>query len=319
MLFLCSACGATHNDSGASEGTVSDAVVELPVTQVNETTAKDSTVVQELEDKGGVEFEQSTTEPDTIEKDGELLQSASIDLNGDGQNEQVEAVRVLLNSQENGMTGEAEGRLVIKGNGREKVIPFRRREDGPTSIMSSMEFEDLDGDGSKDVFIIMPGSGASFAYYSYFIYSYKKDISHTFTSDNTLADFIDGFENSYNNVSNKLTISNELYNFSADLSIEGVSDEDLEETMLDYVERTWIDPVSVDMGESSKLALVKRIGGRPEIKVPLPVFGLATVDMIGEIDLYFTVNEDFKPVLQRFELLDFEGNKKVKVGSCDVR
>lgn len=293
--------------------------VQTPITQETETTDTTSTATSEPEGSGSTEPAQSITEPEKISEDGELLQSASVDLDGDGQNEQIQVFRVLTDLPETGSNGEEEGRLVIKNNGAEKTISFWKRQIGLSGVMTSMEFVDLDGDGADDVFIIIPGFGASFEHYSYFIYSYKKDRSHTFTSDNALADFIDGFNNAYINGGNKLTIANEQYNFSADLFIDTGSDGNPEETMLDYVDRTWIDPVSVNMGESSKLALVKNTASKPEIKVPLPVFGLATVDMIGEIDMYFSVDEDFKPVLQRFELLDFEGDEKVKVGSCYVR
>lgn len=319
ILLIFSACGVSHNNSGDLEGTVSDAVVEMPVTQENETTAQGSTVEQEQEDKVGVEPGQTMTEPDGEDEEGELLQSASVDLDGDGQNEQLKAIRVLSGGKESGVTGEVEGRLVIKDNEVKTVITFWKKQDELTSIMEGMQFEDLDGDGATDVFIIIPGSGASFEYYNYFIYSYKKNASHAFSSDNTLAEFIEGFETEYINGANRLTITNRKYSFSVDLSIEGVSENDPEETMLDYVDRTWIDPVSVNIGEDSRLALVNDTEYGPQIKVPLPVFGLATVDMIGEIDLYFCVNDEFKPVLERFELLDFTGNEKVKVGGSKVR
>lgn len=319
MFFLFSACGAGRDDSGASEGTISDAVIEVPVTQENETTAQSGTVLQEPEENVVDKPEQTTTDPDGEEEEGELIQSASIDLDGDGQNEQVKVIRVQSGAKESGAAGEAEGRLVIKDTESKTVITFWKKQDELTGIMTDMQFEDLDGDGANDVFIIIPGSGASFEYYNYFIYSYKKNVSHKFSSDNTLAEFIEGFETTYINGGNRLTIANRRYNFSVDLSIDGVIENDLEETMLDYVDRTWIDPVSVNIGEDSRLTLVNDTENGPQIKVPLPIFGLATVDMIGEIDLFFSVNDDFKPVLDRFELLDFAGNKKVKVGSCDVR
>ena len=314
ILLIFSACGAGQNDSVDSEGTISDAVVEMPVTQENETTAQGSTVVMEPEDEDGVEPGQTMTEPDKEDEEGELIQSASVDLDGDGQNEQLKVIRVL-----SGTNGEVEGRLVIKDTEAKTVIPFRREQDELFDIMTSMQFEDLDDDGAKDIFIIMPGSGASFEYYNYYIYSYKKNASHTFSSDNTLAEFIEGFETAYISGGNRLTIFNREFSFSVDLTIEGISENDLEETMLDYVDRMWIDPVSVNIGEDSRLALVNDTEDEPKIKVPLPVFGLATVDMVGEIDLYFCVNEEFVPVLESFELFDFTGKEKVKVGGSSVR
>ena len=49
-----------------------------------------------------------------------------------------------------------------------------------------------------------------FSYSNYFIYSYMKDASYTFTSDNTLAEFIDGFKPAYINGGNKLTLLNDM-------------------------------------------------------------------------------------------------------------
>jgi hypothetical protein len=319
ILLIFSACGVGQDGSGTPEDTISDAVVEMPATHENETTAQDSTVIREQEEKAVDEPDQATTQPDGEDEQGELLQSASVDLDGDGQNEQVKAIRVLSGAKESGVTGEVEGRLVIEDTKSKTVVTFRKKQDELNSIMTGMQFEDLDGDGAADVFIVIPGSGASFEYYSYFIYSYKKNASHTFSSDNTLAEFIDGFEIAYINGSNKLTISNEQYNFSVDLAIESVSQEEQSETMQDYVNSTWIEPVSVHIDEESRLSLINNTEYGPQIKVPLPIFGLATVDMIGEIDLFFSVDDDFMPVLERFELLDFAGNEKVRVGSSKVR
>jgi len=319
ILSVFSACGSGQDGSGTMEGTVSDTVVEMTSTQEKETTTHDNTDVRETEEKNTAEPDRTTIQPEGEVEQGELLQSASVDLDGDGQNEQVKVVQVLSGSKESGVTGEVEGRLVIGDAESEKVITFLKEREGLTGIMTSMEFEDLDNDGSDDIFIIIPGSGASFSNYKYFIYSYKKDANYTFSSDNTLAEFIDGFEASYINGGNKLTISNEKYNFSADLAIESISQEELNETMQDYVNSMWIEPVSVHIDEDSRLSLIKDSKNGPEIKIPLPVFGLATIDMIGEIDLFFLADDDFKPVLDRFELLDFAGSEKVRVGSCKVR
>jgi len=318
-LLLLSACKGERNNTVPADTQSSDAIAGTAQTQESETIDEAGAVSGGPESGTGTEEEKTTTKPNIAEENGELLQSASVDLDGDGQNEQVVVIQVLKDTHNTDFAREIEGRLVISDADTKRVIPFCEKQVGFTEVITSIEFDDLDGDGADDIFIIVPENGASFGYFTYFIYSYKKDASYTFTSDNELADFIDGFENSYINGENRLTISNKKYNFSADILINMLSEDEPEETMLDYVHRTWIEPVSVNIGEDSRLALVKNMNGRPAIKVPLPIFGLATVDMIGELDLYFSVNGDFKPVLDRFEMLDFEGDKKVKIGSCDVR
>jgi hypothetical protein len=248
-----------------------------------------------------------------------LLQSASVDLDGDGENEQVEAVQVELPPTEGNLSGELDGRLIIKGIGGEREISFWKKPAGLSELLSAMQFEDLDNDGAKDVFLLVPDHGAAFSYSNYFIYSYRKNLSYSFASDNTLAEIIGGFKTEYVEGSAKLRLANEKFGFSAELDIENISqDQTLEEAMLDYVQRTWIDPVSVDISENSRLSLVKGAGNKPEIKVPLPIFGMATVNMIGELDLFYVVDSDFKPVLRRFEVLDFNGSDIKKTGSCII-
>jgi hypothetical protein len=89
--------------------------------------------------------------------------------------------------------------------------------------------------------------------------------------------------------------------------------------MNDYEQRAWIEPVSVDISETSRLALTTGADGKFEIKVPLPIFGLAAADMIGEIDLYYSVDDSFSPVLKHFEVLDLAAaNEMKKAGSFEI-
>ncbi len=249
----------------------------------------------------------------------ELLQSASIDLDADGVNEQVRAVIINIPASDEGTAGRLEGRLEIGDGDIAKEIFFWKKDDDLSGIMSSLQFEDMDGDGAKDVFIIIPGYGASFTYSNCFAYSYAKDKSCIFTSDNELADFIGGFRFVYENSGNKLSLINDLHGFSTRLAIE---ESDItasgEDVMYEYADRSWIDPTSVDIGEASRLALVKS-GGEAEIKVPLPIFGMATVNMIGEIDLYYSIDNDFRLVLKRCEIIDFAVDKKINAGSFIVK
>lgn len=273
----------------------------------------------ENKNQAGVENRQENDPGITEENNAILLQSASVDLDGDGENEQVEVVQIELLPVGSNLSGELDGKLIIKGTGGERQVSFWKKPAGLSELLSAMQFEDLDNDGSKDVFLVIPGYGASFFYSDYFIYNYKKDLSYSFTSDNMLAEIINGFKTEHLKGTAMLRLVNEKYGFSADLAIENINeDQTIEEAMLDYVRGTWIDPVSVDINDNSKLSLVRGADNKPEIKVPLPIFGMATVNMIGELDLYYAVDSSFMPVLKRFEILDFNGNDIVKAGSCII-
>ena len=246
-----------------------------------------------------------------------IMQSADVDLDGDGTSEQVKALQIQ-SGPEQGRDGKLDGILSIKSGDVEKRITFGTKYEGLTGLLTSMEFEDLDGDGAADVFIIVPENGASYSISSYFIYSHKKNKSCSFTSDAGLADFIAGF--TFKNAGgNKLSINNGLYDFTADLAIDFPSGtEQPGESMDEYEQSAWIDPVPVDISDSSRLALVTGKDGEPEIKVPMPIFGLAAVDMIGELDLYYSVDSSFEPVLKRFEVMDLNGGEAVKIGGREV-
>ena len=320
ILFSLAACGSA-NPAGAEKtsGEAEESVISSGTTvETSSTTGTDNTAVPDTKTNGTTEPEKTDIAANPGDTSELLLQSASIDLNGDGENEQVEAIQISMDATEPGTASKLEGRLGIKSGSSENQVTFWEKDEGLTGLLTSMQFEDLDSDGAKDVFIIIPGNGASFSYSNFFIYSYKKNIKYSFTNDINLADFIGDFRFKYSG-NNKLSIINSKFNFSTDLSIE-FEDGQLpsEEYMMDYESRAWIDPVSIDISEASKLALVGGASGAPEIKVPLPLFGLATVDMIGEIDLYYTVDSSFNPVLKRFEIMDFKDSDKVKVGSCEI-
>lgn len=335
LLFSAAACGNTNQaGTGDKELPAGDAESGTCAAGTNKTSTDTVSVPDGNDmtndegssgsdpDAGGQQNGHDWQEP---EKNGEmpdyeLLQSASIDLDNDGINEQVKIVRTILTTDAGGIDPEdrVEGRLLIGGRDTEKQVIFCTKENDPSELLNRIEFEDLDGDGAKDIFIVIPGYGASFNYSNYFIYSYKKDRSHSFISDNTLADFIDSFVFSNSKGGNLLTVTNQAHGFTADIVIEDAEEQETsEEIMQYYVNETWIEPVSVDISEDSRLALVKN-EGVPEIKVPLPVFGMATVNMIAEIDLFYRIDSDFRPVLKRCEIIDFAGNEKKKAGSFEV-
>ncbi len=247
----------------------------------------------------------------------ELLNSASVDLDNDGHNEQIEAYQIDILSSDGQPTDEIEGLLIITGQDKKVQIPFMRKAKGFSGLMSGMEFEDLDRDGAKDVFIIIPGEGASFAYNYFFMYNYKTGKSHSFSSDEDLFSFAGSFYFKYKG-GGALEMKSTLYGFTADFDISDSLLYETDDTANSAYGTAYIEPVPVEISADSTLALVRAADGSAEIKVPLPVFGLATVDMIGEVDIYYIVDENFKPVMKRAEIMDFDKGGISKIGAVKL-
>ncbi len=309
-----SSCKQSQNiDTGAVEDSL------LQNTTQPENTQQDTTKGNVTDDVPDINQPVDTVVEDTgsnFDNDAneQLLQSASVDIDADGVNEVIEVVGIAFDMSESDGYQSIAGQLKIKDVDTDRRIQFWEKSDGSMELLSGMQFEDLDDDGAKDVFITIPDSGAAFSFSNYFIYSYKKDLSFTLTSDRRLAEFISEF--SFKNDGNKiLSIMNSKYDFSANLQIElDVEKDEEEDYMNDYERQAWIEPVSIDISENSRISLVRDDKGRPQIKVPLPIFGLATINMIGEIDLYYSIDDTFKPVLRRFEIIDFDGLDRKTVG-----
>ncbi len=322
MLLSAAACGGNKKAAETSGNNLPENV-STELYEATGTSVQDSGTLQDLQGQNATTaaIEQSGSNSAAVGQKTELLQSASVDLDADGVNEQVEAVMSSTSVEGQNSHNILEGTLVIRGNGNERRVQFNKREQGLTNILTSMQFDDLDNDGSKEVFIIIPDHGASFSYSTYFVYSYKTNKSFTFTIDNSIVDYIAGFHAVYKKGGNKLTFTNNNYGFEADLTIENGDQQPDEETMQEYADKAWIDPNAVDISDDSRLALVKSPKGRMEIKVPLPIFGMAAVDMIGEIESFYTLDDNLEPVLKHFEMWDFKSAnpaERVKVGSCDA-
>jgi hypothetical protein len=229
LTVVLSACGGdkqtgiTQPDEG-STGSMTDNVQndtvgstpDISVTPENENGSPSENELPDSDDPSN-----DTTGGDNNTEKRELLQSASIDLDADGINEQVQAVKVTVSDPGSETAGRFEGRLVIIDGSERKEVVFSVKDEDLSGMMSGMQFEDMDGDGAKDVFITIPGYGASFTYSNCFVYSYAKDKSAVFISDNELADFIGRFRFAYESGNgSKLSIINDQYGFSASLSIE---------------------------------------------------------------------------------------------------
>lgn len=316
MAFAIAACGSKNKDS-KEQTTASiiqeDSIKTASTSDEGETANEESTQTENEQENTQVSENNDSSADTSNEEEGQLLQSASMDLDDDGINERVEAIQVI-----NAESGEKEGRLRIETKAGNREITFCTKSIEASSILSGMEFKDLDGDGAADVFIVIPDNGASFSFSTYFIYSLKKDKSYAFAADNELNDFINNFSFKYSGGS-KLAVLNDQLGFSADLNIELDDDQQSqEEIMEDYEMRSWIEQVPVNISDSSMISLVNK-NGATQIKVPLPIFGYATVDMIGELDLYYRINESFDPVLDSFDVLDMSNNEMIKAGSYKIK
>ncbi len=273
-----------------------------------------------------VQSTENTTEPSTVEgsqvepgnNDGnngsetkpQLLQSASVDLDADGVNEEVEALLVQTEGTGGADAGELEGILRITDGDEVVTTTFIKKPAGLAGVMASFEFSDLDGDGARDVFLIIPETGAAFSLNYFYAYSYKTGKSYSFSTDSSLSDFSNGFAFTYQG-KGKLEIKNDALSFAAAFDISDSSGYETEEESNKSYESSWVEPTPVEISENSRISLVKAAGGSNEIKVPLPVFGRATVEMIGEVDLYYAMDNTFTPVMKHFEILDFspDGHK----------
>lgn len=310
LLIAFTACAGKDKDT-VNENTAIDAAQTQPPRSAEDPPANDaqqsdvtSTQLPSTQSSTVIEASPGLKE--------ELLQSASIDLDSDGINEQVEVLQAEVQDQTEPGSLELEGILRIDGkNGRTETI-YIRKPKGLTGILNAIEFRDLDGDGNKDVFLTIPDAGASFALNYYFAYNYINEKSYKFNIDAALTDFAGGFQFIYKG-QGKLRIKSDSYGFSADFDItskmNGISPDS--ESNLEY-ERAWVDASPVVISENSKIGLTAAAGGGTEIKVPLPVFGLAANDMIGEIDMYFTISADFMPLMKRFEVMDFNDDMSMK-------
>lgn len=249
--------------------------------------------------------------------DTKLLQSASVDLDGDGVNEEIQIFQKTIQSQDPKQTDQLEGYLKVTGKDGAREIPFIKKSTDVTEVASSLEFKDLDGDGVKDIFIELPDYGASFSLDYFYIYNYKTGKSYSYVSDIELADFAGSFAFTYMG-GGKLRIENEKYKLSATFDITGGNGTAADDTVDSAYENSWVEPSPVEMGEESRLALVSAADGKAEIKVPLPVFGLSTADLIGEIDLYYRVDTSFKPVMDHFTVVAINDGKLNQIAECVI-
>lgn len=306
MILLTASCFKSKNSIDTSnEITVTGSNTDTSTTQQSEA----STTIPE---PGPTP---STTMLAPLPKDSDVIKKESVDLDNDGSPEEITIYHVTSGKADNEAV---EGRLRIEGKSVNNDFIFVKKFREDEGICSSVEFSDMDKDGAKDVFIIIPESGASFSLNYFYLYSAVKNKHIEFSVDNKLVDFASKFSFKYEG-KGALQVTNTDYGFKAVMSLLDNANysADDDEQNLAY-ERAWVEPSPVEIDSASKLSLAAQNNGDVMIKVPLPVFGQATVDMIGEIDLFYMVDESFSLKMKRFELYDFTAAGKVLAGSAEI-
>ena len=315
LIFLALIVIISSTGCGKNKDVNTDASTDNPVNSASQNTEiqkTEQTEVTSTVDGTAVESGQNTGS-DGSGTEPRLLQSASVDLDADGIKEEVEALMVVTEGEVENDPGELEGILRITDGSDIIKTTFIKKQAGLTGVMTSFEFADLDGDGARDIFLIIPESGAAFSLNYFYAYSYKAGKSYSFTTDSNLSEFAAGFAFEYLG-DGKLEMKNDTLSFTAVFDISDSPGLEKDEESNKSYESSWVEPTPVEISESSRISLVKAKDGVIEIKAPLPVFGRATVDMIGEIDLYYAMGNNFKPVLRSFEVLDFSGKGHKSVG-----
>lgn len=305
LLLFTTACH--HKSKPVTQDSQSSQPGTSQATQAQTISTKDSSTVIGTQSQDKIE---------KIPSDAIILNSDNIDTDGDGKKEKITVYQTGSKSSDG--SEQIEGRLRIEGDRTKRDVAFIKKQAGSEGIFTSAEYADLDGDGTKDIFIITPDNGSQFNLNFFSIYSCPKDKVYTFNVDNDLNDFTAGFTFKYLG-KGLLEMRSTPYNFNAKLDI---SDSDAysadDEKTNRYFERSWVEPMPVDIGIGSKLAL-DTSGSAPVIKVPLPVFGQATLDIIGEVDLYYRITNEFTPAACRFEVYDFNGTEKKKIGEGSIK
>jgi len=315
ISFLYSCSRKNESSNGNVPGNESE--VTLP----KEGTGTESNLEETGNNAEDTEKEETKENNEQNEKEndeGEVIKSIEADLNKDGQNEIIEVIQLVSHGENGEDAKEIEGKIRIKGKSDVREKTFVKKAQGLAGIMRDISISDLDGDGCKDIFVIIPEKGNPFTLNYFFIYSYKLDKSYIFNTDNKLAEFCKAFRFTYKG-KGMLNIENNAYGFKTTVNLAEISEFPIsdDEAELHFI-NSWVEPVPSEIGASSKLKLLDKDNGA-EIAVPLPIFGSSVSDIIGEVDLYYSVNKDFEPVMRRFEIYMSGTGKKVKIGEWMIK
>jgi len=256
-----------------------------------------------------------------ISMDGDMnFKEADVDLDNDGNKENIKVTTEIPKSQDQGGIEEVTGRLQITGKDGVDDISFINKPQSLAGIISGIKFIDLDGDGIKDILISIPDTGNPFITNSLFIFNYKSKQMYSFPGDKndfSLDEFVKGFTFSYKG-NGILNIENKDYNFKGTMNLKNCENITSSEENNKKYEDSWIDPRPVSMDDGAKLMLIKDKDNKVYIRMPLAIYGINDTDVIGEVELYFDVSSDFITKFRRFEIIGYNGNAKVKIGEANA-
>lgn len=257
----------------------------------------------------------------SIPMDGDKdFEKADIDLDKDGIKENIKVSAVTSGSGEQGGIQEVTGRLEVTGKDGTDDISFVLKPQSASGIISGIKFIDLDGDGVKDIFISIPDTGELFTTNTLFIFNYKTKKMYSFPGDKndfSFDKFAKGFSFSYKG-KGELEISNRDYAFKGVFNMKNNDNITGSEENNKKYDASRVDTTPVMLDDNSKLKLVMDKDKKVFIKMPLAIYGITNTDVIGEVELYFTVNSDFQTEFKKFSVIGYDGSNKVKIGEAGV-
>ena len=126
FIFAAAACGNSNKDAGAAStnaDTTGTSTVQTTATSEHQNQGETSTEESSYSSTA-LTGDTLNTEPP---ENAQLLQSASVDLDGDNINEQIEALQVKTEGASEGDPGELEGILKITDGDNTLKIPFIKK------------------------------------------------------------------------------------------------------------------------------------------------------------------------------------------------
>lgn len=244
---------------------------------------------------------------------GDVLASQEHDLDADGENEYI---RIIKNeSVHNGVTRFISYLIIgTKEHPDLKVNSFLDTDNEMAGIFSGLEFADLDGDGKDEVFITLQEAASPFTLNNYYVYSYSKDLGYTFTADTKFNMFCESFIFEYTG-DGWLKVTHGENSFEASIPIQ--SGTIISDTVGKKYEQSWVEPVPVDIDADSRTAIVMA-DGKAKIKVVLPIFGLATSDFIGKIEVFYEMDGDLNQSMTSFAIFGIINQKLEQIAVISI-
>lgn len=215
---------------------------------------------------------------------------------------------------------------VIDESGSKDII-YKNNGNHLTGVFQDIQIEDIDGDGIKDIFIVIPDVGTGWPLNYFFIYNYKTGKQYSFDFDynmNNINIFLSSFMYKYKS-DNELELRNDKIGFSEVLKLNKFISMPIPNDALYRYVTPDFNPVAIvneDYTKNKKgdkfvssIGLVKDNKGNVEIRVPYLLEAIHHDDIIGEIDMYFIIDSNFQPVLKGFEVynVDLEETYKKEI------